>query len=126
MRAPHQAAPFFLADVLLNDLSALGGAACDVGGFGKALALAGILALASGRTHLAGALPLAGIDTTAFDAGGMGRRGERAGGEDRGGRREDCTLCHVSVSLDDGAQRAHDRCGRIGLPPVYAACRAPD
>src|SRR5260370_826271 len=80
----------------LKNLAASSGAGCCILGLGEALSLAGILALTRGcRAALAGALALAGIGATAMN--GLGVRGghESAGGEQRGGSRQESTLVHV-------------------------------
>src|SRR5258708_38060357 len=79
----------------LENLAARSGAGRGVLGFGEALALAGILALAGGRrAAFAGALALAGVGATALDAVGVGGRGEGAGGEDPSSSRNQRTLFH--------------------------------
>src|SRR6266851_729505 len=73
----------------LEDFAALGSTGSRIACFSKALTLAGILTFAVVARALAGALALTSIGATTMDCLGMGSCGERAGGEDRGGRSEE-------------------------------------
>src|SRR5688572_8539497 len=76
----------------LQHLAALGRALAGVGRLGPALALAGILALAGGRAHLAGAGALASVGARTLHALCIGSGSERAGGEQGGGSGDDGLL----------------------------------
>src|SRR5689334_1772932 len=92
----------------LHHLAALARAAGAVLRLGEALALAGILALAGVGRALARALALAGVRAVALHSFGVGSGDERAGGEDRGGGGDQCTLGHeeppgrASIGLASG------------------------
>jgi hypothetical protein len=82
----------------LENLAARGGAGGSVLGFGEALTLAGILALAGRRrAALAGALALAGVGAATMHALGVSGGGEGAGGEDRSGSRNQRALVHENL-----------------------------
>src|SRR5882762_2577598 len=78
----------------LHHLAALGRAVLGIGGFGEALALAGILSLAGAAGALAGALSLAGVGAGALHTVSKGRGSNGAGREDGGGGRDQRTLVH--------------------------------